>query len=70
VVEFVKSTVAIPFPALIKDTGEGPSEAVETVEVAGREGTAAVDDEIIKARDSDASKWRVIPIGRPSTDLL
>ena len=56
VVEYVKSAIAIPFPGWIKDTGEGSSEAVEAVEASAREGTAALDDQILKARDSNASK--------------
>jgi len=58
VVEYVKSAIAIPFPGWIKDTGEGSSEAVEAVEASAREGTAALDDQILKARNSNASKWR------------
>lgn len=57
VVQYVKSVIAIPFPALIKDTGEAPSEGVEKVEAAVREGSVALDSEITKARDSNASEW-------------
>jgi hypothetical protein len=59
-VQWIKSVIAIPFPGLIKDTGEGSAEAVEAVEASVREGTAAIDDQIVKARDSNASKWRMV----------
>jgi hypothetical protein len=60
VVQYVKSIIAIPFPGLIDDTGEGSAEPVDTIEASVREGTAAVDDQIVKARDSNASKWRMM----------
>ena len=56
VVQFIKSIVAIPFPGMIKDTGEESTESVEMVEAAVREGSAAVDDQLAKAQDSQASE--------------
>lgn len=60
VVEYVKSVVAIPFPGLVEDTGGGDSEGVETVEAAVREGSVALDDQLAKARESNASKWQMV----------
>lgn len=57
VVQFIKSIVAIPFPGMIKDTGEESTESVEMVEAAVREGSAAVDDQLAKAQDSQATIW-------------
>lgn len=57
VVQWVKSIIAIPFPGLVKDTGESHAAGAETVEAAAREGSVAFDDELQKARDSKASKW-------------
>lgn len=56
VVTWVKSIVAVPFPGLVKDTGEHSSDSVEAIEASVREGTAALDDQLIQAQKSDASK--------------
>ena len=59
VVQWVKGVIAIPFPGLIKDTGESSSESVEAVEAAVREGNAALDDQLQRAsKDSNASTWQ------------
>lgn len=57
VIEFFKSVASVPFPGLIKDTGEHGTEASEEAQAAIREGNIALDTELSKAGlESNASK--------------
>jgi hypothetical protein len=60
VVEFVKSIISIPFPGMVKDTGEGRVDAGEYAQSAIREGSITLDTELSEAEaaisESDASR--------------
>jgi hypothetical protein len=60
VIQFFKSIIDIPFPGLIKDTGEGTADTAEQAQAAVREGGIAPDSELSQPQEasseSDASK--------------